>query len=202
MKKTFVFFGIVATALLFSGCGSKNAALTPAQQGPAPEPSNAASGVVSSIKDAIGLGTKMQCTMSSKNSAAKVVYIEGTKIKSTSEINNKKQNIIFDGEATFVWTEGEATGLKMTKACLQDLKASLPEQQKNLVDSSITNVQDKINSDTSSTCTPVADIDFTIPAAVTFTDQCQVMKKTLDSMKNIKLPAGVKVPTSLPGAQQ
>lgn len=196
MKKIFASLAVVVAAFVFSGCGTKKAAEVPVKKESPAETKNG--GVISSIKDAIGLGSKIQCTTTSNDGTTSVAFVEGKKFKSTSQISGKKQNVIFDGETSYMWTDGEATGLKMAMTCLADLKSSLPQEQQNLVNDSIPKVEDKINSDTSTTCTPVAEIDFTVPSNVVFADQCEVMKKTMDSMKNIKLPQGAKVPANLP----
>ncbi len=208
MKKAVVSVAVLAAAFVFSGCGSKQAAQLPPSNGNAgvaeknmpAEKGNEVGGVVNSIKDAIGLGSKMKCTSTSKTGEVSVAYVQGKKFKAVSEIENKKQNVIFDGETTYFWADGETKGFKMAAACLETLKASLPEQQKNLISDTVPNIEEEMNSsDEKSSCVPAGEVDFTIPSSVVFDDQCEIMKKTLESVSNIKMPAGVKIPTDLPG---
>jgi len=202
MKKIFSLFVFSLAVLVFSGCGGqKTAQQTEVQKEvPAEVKNEKAGGIVSSIKDAIGLNVKMKCTTTANDGVVSVAYVQGKMFKSSVEVMKKRQNAIFDGEATYTWSEGEKTGLKMTMACIQELKSSLPEQQKNSLDASIPDIEKQINVDAKAkvSCVPAGDVDFSIPSDVVFTDQCEVMRKSLDMMKNVKLPAGAQVPANMP----
>lgn len=200
MKKILASVSVLVAALVFSGCGAQKAAQQTEVQKEAPvEVKNeTAGGVVNSIKDAVGLNAKMKCTTTANDGVVSTVYVQGKMFKSSVEVMKKRQNAIFDGEATYTWAEGEKTGLKMPMACIQELKASLPEQQKNSLDASIPDIEKEINANAKVNCAPAGDVDFSIPSDVVFADQCEVMRKSLNMMKDIKLPAGVQVPANMP----
>ncbi|MBO8888972.1 hypothetical protein INN86_14050, partial [Staphylococcus aureus] len=66
------------------------AALIPAETG---------GGMISSIKDAMGLGKKMKCTYSdpSKTGVVSTIFIDGQKTKFSSVVNGETVSGIFDG---------------------------------------------------------------------------------------------------------
>lgn len=200
MKKIFSLLGVSLAVLVFSGCGGqKTAQQTEVQKEVSAEVKNEkVGGAVNSIKDAIGLNAKMKCTTTANDGVISVAYVQGKMFKSSVEVMKKRQNAIFDGEATYTWAEGEKTGLKMPMACIQELKASLSEQQKNSLDASIPDIEKEINANAKVSCVPAGDVDFSIPLDVVFADQCEVMRKSLNMMKDIKLPAGVQVPANMP----
>lgn len=198
MKKIFLSAVVVCSALVFSGCGSQKETQTPVQPVEKSAPTENG-GVVNSIKEAIGLGSKMKCTSTSKDGEVSVAYVQGKKFKAVSDVEKKKENVIFDGETTYFWVEGETKGFKMATSCLESLKTNLPEQQQNLITDAVPNIEEEIeNSDEKSSCVPAGDVDFNIPSNVVFEDQCEIMKKTFESLSNVSLPAGAGLPGNLP----
>ena len=203
MKKISAAVFVFAATIVLSGCGFQK---EDPKQAPAPavkespvEPKSEDNGIIGSIKDAIGLGSNLKCVSTSKEGEVAEVFVQGKKFKATSTIEKKKQNIVNDGTAMFIWAEGEKTGIKMVLSCLEDLKTGLPEQQKNLLDNAVPDIEKELSSsDEKVNCVKTGAIDFAVPTEVVFTDQCALMKKSVESMKNVKLPAGVKVPTDLP----
>ena len=65
-------------------------------------------GMVSSIKEAMDLGKKMQCTY--------VINQDGGLVESKGSI---------DGENQYSWTSAAKTGMKMSKACLEKMGESV-----------------------------------------------------------------------------
>jgi hypothetical protein len=197
MKKTLAGIVLVGAVFVLSGCGLK----APAVESGAKSENPTGGSVVSSIKDAVGLGTKMKCTYrevigQEKSATDSIVYIEGKKYKATSsayiEGKARVQNVIFDGETSFIWTDGEKTGIKMTMKCIEEFNASLPQDAQNKIKNDIANSPEAQFKDAAdSSCVPFSGADFSIPADVAFTDQCEMMKKTQKYMQDIKVPAGV-----------
>ena len=200
MKKTLLGVVIVGAAFVLSGCGSpaatnQNAAGNPS---PAKQSTSPSGSVISSIKDAMGLGTKMKCeySMGTGTDAVKsTAYIEGKKSKSVGSFNGITTNTIFDGETMYNWQEGQKTGFKMTMACINELKASLPADKQTTPGADIKSPEDQFANATNTSCSPTTEsVDFSAPVGVIFNDQCEMMKGVIDMTKNLKVPGGAGAP--------
>lgn len=200
MKKTKVVL-LVAGILLLAGCGNKPAdkagevgkenksdvtTETKAEKG----------GVISSIKDAMGLGKAMKCEYKFKSEGGDMTstaYVNGRKYKAESTVMGKKQIVIFDEEAMYSWAEGEKTGMKMTKACMEEMDKDIPKTQGNDEPLADAKTDEEFFDDAKDvSCVPYSGADFSIPTDVIFTDQCEMLKGI---MKNI--PAGVDIPSGI-----
>jgi len=180
---------------------SKKSSVSPSAQAPAQseqavaeQPASPASNIISSIKDAMGLGKQMKCTYTSNKGSASfeaTTYVEGTKYKSVLAVGGKNMNSLFDGTNVYMWEDGKTTGTKIAMSCMADLKSSLPKEQQDSVNAPVKDPADNFNSATDTKCVPSSEADMSVPASVTFTDQCDMMKKSIEMMKNIKLPANV-----------
>ncbi|HRY82951.1 MAG TPA: hypothetical protein P5232_04630 [Candidatus Moranbacteria bacterium] len=185
---------LAAGILLLAGCGNKVANNF---TGSAVENKNGAgvetSGVISSIKDAMGLGKAMKCEYRFKGEGGDITstaYVNGKKYKAESTVMGKKQIVIFDETAMYSWAEGEKTGMKMAKTCMEEMEKNIPKAQggQEPIADSISDEEFFENS-TDVSCLPYSGTDFSIPKDIVFTDQCQMLK---DMMKNI--PAGINMP--------
>lgn len=165
-------------------------------------------GVVSSIKDAMGLGQKMQCTYTLSEGGKAVeskVMVDGKKYASTTTIDNMTVYGVFDGENQYSWTSATKTGMKMSKACLEKLQATAQDMTKsNPSETSATAPQDMekaFDMAKNVKCEPASGADFTLPKDVTFTDQCAMMEQATKMMQEAKdkMPAGMTIP-SMPAA--
>lgn len=200
MRKVLLSITVVAMAVVLSGCGAKNAAQNGGAQnqiGQTKEEPTKTGSVIGSIKDAMGLGAKMKCNYSMKLEGSDPVkstaYVEGKKYKSTGTFAGITSNTIFDGDTMYIWQEGQKTGMKMTMSCMEELKASLPQDQKSAP--GVKSPEDQFKDATETSCSPTTEsVDFSAPAGITFQDQCEMMKGLMD-MKG-KLPAGM--PANLP----
>jgi hypothetical protein len=199
MKKTLLGFGLAGMALVLAGCGQQPVAVqnNSSDQGqPAAQTEQKDSSIVGSIKDAMGLNKQMKCTYSVKtgdSALSSAAYVDGQKYKGETIIAGKKMNSLFDGDAMYTWADGSTTGMKIPMACINDLKNSAPQGQSGA--SGAQSPEDKFKNATDVSCVPATDIDFSVPTAVTFTDQCAMMKKASEMMKN--LPKGA-VPGGVP----
>ena len=180
--------------LVLAGCGNK---AVNNSTGSAVENKNNVGaekgGVVSSIKDAMGLGKSMKCAYRFKGEAGDITstaYINGKKYKAESNVMGKKQIVIFDETAMYSWAEGEKTGMKMTKVCMAEMEKNIPKAEggKEPMADSITDEEFFENS-TDVSCEPYSGADFSVPSDIVFTDQCEMLKNML---KNI--PAGANIP--------
>jgi hypothetical protein len=214
-KKTIGIIAVVVVVLLAivwfavgkkSNVAPSSQAPVQSEQATSQEAAKPADKIINSIKDAIGLGTQMKCTYTSKNgdsSFESTVYVKGSQYKSVMAIGGKNMNAIFDGTTIYSWIDGQTTGTKFTMACMTDLKSSLPQEQKDSVNAPVKDPADSFNNAVDTKCVPSSEADFTVPTNVTFTDQCDMMKKSIEMMKNVKLPANMpKLPANVPGAPQ
>lgn len=201
MRKTLLSIFVIGAAFVLSGCGKPIAAdqntVQDKSQVQEKKSESAANSAITSIKDAMGLGIKMECdyTMKFEDSGPtkSTAFVEGKKFKSVRTFAGKVQNTIFDGETLYMWSEGQTTGLKMTMTCINDLKASSPQGAQAAPD--VKSPEDQFKDATETSCSPTTEsVDFSAPVAITFTDQCEVLKKTTEMMKDMKLPGGANMP--------
>lgn len=202
MRKTLLGLGLASLALMLSGCGqqaatTQNAPASNAQ--PAAKPDQSAqnsNSAFSSLKDAMGSGQQLKCTYTTTVNGADVpmtAFIQGKNYRSTIVAAGKTTNLLFDGDTMHTWVDGMTTGMQIKMACINDFKAAAPQGQPGVP--AIPSPEDRINSATNVSCVPSTDADFTVPATVTFTDQCAMLKKSAEMMKN--LPKGT-VPGNIP----
>lgn len=216
MKRYFV-VGIVLAGVFFV-MGQKKAVSPTKEQTPLlEEPEvgessvNDTSMTISSIKEAMGIKKPMRCTYSlieGDKTIQSSVIVEGEKFKAVSDMNGVATNIIFDGTTQYMWTDGQVQGLKMSKACLDELQAGLPKNTPLPAGETLEEREKTFAAATGVTCTSATEEDFSLPVGMTFVDQCEMMKQGLDTMKNSKpqassgsssqkntsLPEGMKVP--------
>lgn len=177
--------------------GQKGTA-TPTEATPQTAPEK--NGIISSIKDAMGLGQKMRCTYTAPDAkgapVTSTIAVDGQKYKFTSDSKGEKLYGLFDGETQYTWTTGTTKqGWKMTKACMEELSKSVPTSN-GAAPETPQDAQKSFANAENVQCVPSASEDFTVPTDVNFVDQCEMMRnslKALDGMKG-KLPAGVNIP--------
>jgi hypothetical protein len=71
----------------------------------------------SSLKDLISKGIAQSCTYSNEGSSGKF-YVSGSKVRgdfeTTVEGNVTKSHMIIDGNTSYIWSDGQKSGIKMT----------------------------------------------------------------------------------------
>lgn len=199
---------VVLVALFFMWNGKKEANAPITEEGSAntaeqKESAGTKSGMVASIKDAMGLGQKMQCTYKSgagDTALTSTVYVDGQKFKSESEVNGTKVYALFDGEMQYTWMSNTKQGTKMSKACLDEMKAAVPEATAggSVGATQPEDYSKKFDMANNVKCEAAGSADFSVPKDITFTDQCAMMKESLKLMEQFKdkMPAGVTVPSA------
>ncbi len=203
MKKIFSLFVIVLAVLVFSGCANQKKIEAPTPGESSSEVKKEGNGVISSIKDAMGLGKRMKCTYIAQDGKEKVestIYVDGKKYMSVIDIAGKKTRSLFDGEMIYTWVDGEKVGTKIGLDCMGNFEDSVPANSADDKEepAGVENPEDRFEDAMNVNCTPAEAVDFSLPADIKFTDQCEVMKKTMDAVKDMKLPAGIEMPTNLP----
>lgn len=157
--------------------------------------------LIGSIKDAMGLGKKMACSYPSTDgtNASSTVFIDGQKIKFMTAVNGETMYGLFDNDTQYTWTSGEKKqGMKMSKTCLEEIKNLVPQQAQSDNSPQTQNYQSFENMQNVNCVEANNTEDFSLPTDITFTDQCEMMRKAMQGMNQFKgkLPDGVKIPTS------
>lgn len=149
------------------------------------------SGMMSSIKEAMGLGKKMNCTYSDTTNGKTVqseVVVDGEKFKSTTMMEGLTVYAVFDGTTQYTWTSKEKQGSKITKACMEEFQGAATNAAP--AEDKPTSVKDDFmagfDAAQNVSCKPALTTDFSIPTDITFTDQCAVMKQGSEMMQRLK----------------
>ena len=171
--------------LLLAGCGNQAAK----NQNQSMDQAQNKNGVISSIKDAMGLGKSMKCEYKFQGEGEDITstaYVNGKKYKAESTVMGKKHIAIFDEEAMYSWSDGEKTGMKMTKACMEEMEKSIPKDEggsEPLADS--ISDEEFFDNATDVKCQPYSGADFSIPKDIVFADQCEMLKNMMKNFSDI-----------------
>jgi hypothetical protein len=182
--------------LVLMGCGNKDATNNllkeEAKKEITSQPEEKKGGVISSIKDAMGLGKTMRCEYKFKGESGElnsIAYVDGRKYKAESTVMGKKQLVVFDETAMYSWAEGEKNGMKMTTVCMKEMEKNIPKEQggrEPLADSKTD--EEFFDDATDVKCEAASGVDFSIPTDIVFADQCEMLKNMLQN-----------APTDIPG---
>jgi hypothetical protein len=152
-------------------------------------------GMVSSIKDAMGLGTAMSCTYTMESGGQtfeSTVNVEGEKFQSVSKIGEITSYALSDGNDQYMWTSASKQGFKMSKACLEEMKKMAPPTAEGSKTPTMEDAKAALEMAKNVKCSPAGDINLTVPTDITFTDQCTMMQDSMKMMEQMKdkMPAG------------
>ena len=189
--KTIKIVAVAVGILLLAGCGNKVTDNQSQNQEQAQKQTQGKTqgGVISSIKDAMGLGKTMRCTyrIQDQNGQSEVVtYVDGEKYATEMTIAGRKQRMVYNKEAMYNWQEGQKQGMKMTKSCMEEMGKNAPEDNTENEDMPEFSAQNNFDGAMDVKCEEVSNADFSVPTDVEFQDQCEMMKGI---MKNI--PSGM-----------
>lgn len=155
---------------------------------------------VDKIKSAMLGGQKLECTYTSKEAGKTMsdihFFSEGKKYRSDYTLNGEKFISISDGETIYNWSDKTKKGTKMAVNCIKDLSADVP-QIKDMADQQT--AEDVVDNSMNVSCKPAVAVDFSIPSDVVLEDQCEMFRKQMDTLKELKgkIPANI----NIPGAQ-
>lgn len=198
--------------LLLAGCGNKNAPVQEQKQAPEGAPSlkvsdNASpqNSVITSIKDAMGIGKTMRCAYKIKNQNEEmemVSYVKGENYMTESTIAGNAQKTIFNSDGMYSWSASEKKGTKMTKACMEDLTKNTPKVEDSRPDASEKpdpTGEKSFDGATDVKCEETTDVNFSVPTDINFVDQCEMMKKMMNNLPT-NMPKGMpaNVPANIP----
>lgn len=147
--------------------------------------------VIGSLKDAIGLGKKMECVYKEGDMESKT-YIDGTKYKSVTSTPEGEMISVFDGSDFYGWNIKTKEGYVMKKSCMEELAKAMPatEEGENSNPADFETTEDIVEGTPMDNCKETGSIDFTIPKDINFVDQCEMMKNLTNSLKDFKMPIG------------
>ena len=187
MKKALLGVVVIGAALFLSGCGKQGAQNQNANQTQSTE--SVKESVISSIKDALKAGKKMECTYTTKigdKEIKAVMQTDGKNFKSTSELDGKKIYSVMKDEVSYTWGDGVPMASKLSMSCMNDL----PQAQGNNITPQSQDPEKSFDNAANVVCNPVASVDVSVPNSVQFQDMCEMMK----GVQNIQVPAGVNMP--------
>ena len=186
MKRIIVLSSLIMAMVLLSGCGKKDSSKEADKSSTKKE---SVSTVVSSIKDAMGLGKTMECTYKMPEEGKEFVsktYVNGKKYKSQFTVNGKNTISLFDGEdSMYSWVEGEKTGTKFKISCLGEIKDVANNSNDNKNTPSIEAGEEAFDDATEVKCQPAEGVDFSLPNGVVFQDQCEMFKNLSKSFSTV-----------------
>lgn len=179
--------GVVLVVLILGGgawffASKEKAPLVVSESGTVEQENAEQPSVIGSIKDAMGLGEKMRCTYATgegKDAVVSSVYVDGKKFKTTTEVGGMKTEALFDGETQYVWSGNSMQGMKMSQACLASFKESFGESEDAAGNGGVApqDYQETFGMAKNVQCEQVGSVDFSVPASITFTDQCVMMEQ-------------------------
>lgn len=175
----------------------------PSSESGAPKTIPEQSSMVRSVKEAMGMGGQMRCTYTSGEGAAamtSIVLVAGERFYTQVVTSGVTTAALYDGNAQYVWTIGSTQGMKMTKACLENLKASIPQDAPSSQSQAPTDYQNMFDMAQNVQCESIETdpIDTLLPKEVVFSDQCAMLEQGKKMMEQYqkKLPADM--PQSFP----
>ena len=144
------------------------------------------------IKDAIAGGKSMECEMkvgSEGNMVNSKFSVQGEKYRSEADFGEGKMISTSDGKVVHTWNEVTKEGTKISFDCIKSMETSAPEADDNDYEYSTYKSSEQIIDDAPDPdCKSVGSIDFSIPTDVNFIDQCEMLKKAQESLKNLNIP--------------
>ena len=198
---------VAAGTLILAGCGNQvatnnNQPGVQTQNTPTADvekgADNSGGGIISSIKDAIASGKAMKCTYTIKTGTTDfttTVYINGKNYRTQTQVAGKTENMLFSEDAMYLWAQDQKQGTKITTSCSEELAKNAPKTDNANVPAPDSSGQKTFDSATNVSCVPDNGGDFTVPADVTFADQCESLKNVMKNIPGgVKLPKGVQLP--------
>ncbi|OGI22120.1 MAG: hypothetical protein A2808_03800 [Candidatus Moranbacteria bacterium RIFCSPHIGHO2_01_FULL_55_24] len=155
-------------------------------------------GAISSLKEAMGLGEAMHCTYAMEQNGKSYeseITLQGERFRSATKMDGVTMYALHDGTAQYTWTSKDKQGFKFEKACLDEMQDAFKDlpQATTGGQQMAEDAKDTLDFAKSVQCSPAASIDLSVPADITFTDQCAMMRQSLEAMKQLqqKMPQGM-----------
>lgn len=173
----------VLAAMALAGCaGSQQAVKT--QDGDGKSVANEGSASENDWVSLLGDGKSVECTVPGGETATKI-SAEGKKYRTESLIDGKKHLSVSDGEMLWTWVEGEKQGMKMEFSCMDDIRATIPEDGGPAPEYAAS-PEEALGDRPGIACSESGPVDVSVPADVSFSDQCALLKGQLRMMEQVK----------------
>jgi hypothetical protein len=202
MKKIIVFKGImlggaIVATMGLAGCGSetadklnnaKNNTVSKVKQGK--KIAKEGKGLAGNLKDAMKRGVTMKCVADSADGHW-VTYTNGKYSRTEgTTTDGHEMAIVINKEATYSWDKKTKKGQKMDKKCMEEFQknfggSAMAENAKGeeMFDNFTPESLEAEEEDGKLKCSPSTKADFSVPSDIQFTDQCQLMTKQMDKLK-------------------
>jgi len=187
MKKISL-IGVLFAVVLLAGCGAKIEKSKESKKGVTTRIEQQGKNFVGGLKNAMDKGVAMKCETTEEGSNW-VVYTNGKNMRSTGVFDGKKQNVLKKGDITYTWEDGSVKGQMMDLNCMKDFEKSMqiPGLEDSIEEDGDDFSFDDLADDEKSgktKCSPSTEGDFSVPKNVNFVDQCEIMKKQMEGVKN------------------
>jgi len=201
MKKIQVFKGLMLGGLIIAtiglaGCGNKTVnklndakddVVSKVEQGK--EMAEEGKSLVGGLKEAMKKGVTMKCVADSPDGHW-VTYTNGKYSKTEgTTTDGHEMAIVINKEATYSWDKKTKKGQKMDKKCMEEFQknfggsAMVDDNKEKKLDNFTPENLEAEEADGKLKCSPSTKADFSVPSDVQFIDQCQLMTKQMDKLK-------------------
>lgn len=152
------------------------------------------SGVADWISE-LAAGKKMRCEYAmgeGGKTMTAIMYMDKDRYRTEMDMPMGKMISLYDGKVMYSWAEGTKQGMKMDMKCMEDMESDLPTEDASSdapskAPESYESPEDALGSIPDISCEEVSDsIDLSVPSDVVFTDQCEMMKKSMEQMKQLE----------------
>lgn len=178
---------VLAAAL--AGCSGKQPAVETGGESASAPAEEQSSG--NDWMNLLGKGKSVECSIPGDGMATKM-SAEGKKYRTETEIEGKKHLSVSDGKTMWTWTDGEKQGMKMEFSCMDDIRATIPEEGGPAPEYAAS-PEEALGEKPDISCVEGGPVDMSVPTDVVFTDQCELMKNQIKAMERMKdqLPQGM-----------
>lgn len=160
----------------------------------------------------VASGKKLKCTygysVPGGGMATATMFVEGKKYRMEMETAGMKNIIVSDGQVMHTWSSGAKQGMKMDLACVE--KMSVEQERALAGPTEYEKTPEDIFKDRPDiACEPAGSADFAVPGDIEFVDQCAMLEKSTEMMKQYQnqIPRDLKdadmlPPPGMPTSQQ
>jgi hypothetical protein len=143
----------------------------------------------------LAAGKKMRCEYAmgeGGKTMTAIMYMDKDRYRTEMDMPTGKMISLYDGKTMYSWAEGTKQGMKMDMKCMETIESDLPTEDASSdapskVPESYESPEDALGSIPDISCEEVSgSIDLSVPSDVLFTDQCEMMKKSMEQMKQLE----------------
>ncbi len=194
----------VVCAVALAGCsgsGNEMDVDTPSRN---QEPSEMQGGAVSGVAEwvaGLASGKAYECEYSTNDGDGMPgtvrMIMDRDRYRTETETPDGSFVSVFDGETSYSWTVGRREGMKMSRGCMENIGAEMPEGDDDTVEEeSFRTPEEALDMIPDISCREISVPDFSVPGDVEFADQCEMLRTQMEMMKQYRdqmpdMPAGM-----------